>query len=60
MEKLNHLWGILNQKIVKETFKNKIFPIKDASINILSFKAMLQKLPIALAQVKLGNTSDHC
>lgn len=32
MEKLNYLWGILNQKIEKDVFQNKIFAIKGASI----------------------------
>ena len=43
-------------------FRNGIFPIKEKKgkgLKILTPKQMLRKLPIALAQVKAGNTSEN-
>ena len=44
-------------------FRNGIFPIKEKKngkgLKILTPKQMLQRLPIALAQVKAGNTSEN-
>ena len=50
------------------TFKSKIFSIKSkgagilnlnhSKLTILMHKQMLQRLPIALAQVKVGNNSE--
>ena len=42
-------------------FKSGIFPIKATQgkgLKILTPKQMLQRLPMALAQVKAGNTSE--
>ena len=52
---------------VLNAFHSKIFPIKTkgscfsdhSNIKILTPKQMLQKLPIALIQVKAGNTSEN-
>ena len=44
-------------------FRNGIFPIKEnkngKGLKILTPKQILQRLPIALAQVKAGNTSEN-
>ena len=43
-------------------FKSRIFPIKEKygkESKILSPKQLLQRLPIALAQIKAGNTSEN-
>ena len=43
-------------------FKTKIFPIKATKgdvLKLLTPKQMLQRLPIALAQVKASNTSEN-
>ena len=43
-------------------FKSKIFPIKTTKgdvLKLLTPKQMLQRLPIALAQVKASNTSEN-
>ena len=43
-------------------FRSEIFPIKettDKGLKILTAKKMLQRLPIALAQVKAGNASEN-
>ena len=44
-------------------FRNGIFPIKEnkngKGLKILTPKEILQRLPIALAQVKAGNTSEN-
>ena len=44
-------------------FRNGIFPIKEKKngkgLKILTPKQMLQRLPIALAQVKAGNISEN-
>ena len=44
-------------------FNSEIFPLKTLQgkglkINKLTFKQMLQKLPIAVAQVRAGNISE--
>ena len=52
---------------VLNAFHSKVFPIKTkgscfsdhSNIKILTPKQMLQKLPIALIQVKAGNTSEN-
>ena len=56
---------------VLNTFGSKIFPIKiectgfsdkvsdHFNLKLLTPKQMLQRLPIALAQVKAGNTSEN-
>ena len=54
---------------VLNAFKSKIFPIKSkgsgllntdrSKLKILTPKQMLQRLPIALAQVKAGNNSEN-
>ena len=56
---------------VLDAFESKIFPIKiegaglldqasdHSNLKILTPKQMLQRLPIALAQVKAGNTSEN-
>ena len=56
---------------VLNTFDSKIFPIKiegtgfsdkvsdHFNLKILTPKQMLQRLPTALAQVKVGNTSEN-
>ena len=54
-------------KRVINTFDSKIFPIKiestdfsgHSNLKILTPKQMLQRLPIALVQVKAGNTSEN-
>ena len=43
-------------------FRSGIFPIKSTQgkgLKILTPKQMLQRLPIALAEVKAGNTSEN-
>ena len=52
---------------VLDAFESKIFPVKDkgtgfsnfdhSKLKILTPKQMLQRLPIALAQLKAGNNS---
>ena len=37
----------------------KLIATKGAGLKILTLKQMLQRLPIALAQVKAGNTSEN-
>ena len=56
---------------VLEGFESKIFPIKiegtkfcdrvsnHSNLNILTTKQMLQRLPIALVQVKANSTSEN-
>ena len=56
---------------VLDAFESKIFPIKiegtgfsnkvsnHSNLKILTPKKMLQRLPIAFAQVKAGNTSEN-
>ena len=48
--------------LTTNAFKSGIFPIKatkSEGVKILSPKQMLQRLPITLAQVKAGNTSEN-
>ena len=43
-------------------FKSGLFPLKsvqDTYVNILTPKQIIQRLSIALAQVKAGNTSEN-
>ena len=57
-----------SREIVLNAFESKIFSIKSkgssllntdhSKLKILTFKQMLQRLPIALAQVKTGNNSE--
>ena len=54
------------RKKVLNGFKSKIFLTKskgsgilNTKLKILTPKQMLQRLPIALAQVKAGNNSEH-
>ena len=47
---------------ILNAFKSGILPIKATQgkeLKILTPKQMLQRLPIALAQVKAGNTSEN-
>ena len=46
-------------KLTPNAFRSGIFPIKASQGKILTPKQMLQKLPIALTQVKAGNTSEN-
>ena len=49
------------QELIYNTFNSGIFPIKSKKcelVEILTLKQILQGLPIAIAQVKAGNTSD--
>ena len=59
-----------SRELIVNTFRSKIFPIKSTQgkrllsdlatrLKILTPKQIFQKLPIALAQVKSGNTSEH-
>ena len=59
-ESLNALYK--GQELTLNTFKSGIFPMKATqgrALKILTPKQMLQKLSIALAQVKAGNTSEN-
>ena len=49
------------KKVVKIFEKNLDFDKQQnvEGLKILTFKQMIQRLPIALAQVKTGNTSKH-
>ena len=50
------------RKLVINAFKSGLFPLKSTTgteRKILTPKQMLQKLPIALAQVKAGNNSEN-
>ena len=49
------------RELVTSTFKSGLFPLKSTTgtgLKILTPKEMLQRLPIALAQVKAGNNSE--
>ena len=48
------------RELILNAFRIGIFPIKkqEEGLKILTFKQMLQKLPIARAQVKAGSTSE--
>ena len=51
-----------DRELTLNAFKSKLFPIKSTQgrgLKILTPKQMLQRLPIALAQVKAGNTSEN-
>ena len=60
-------WGrihdvILLSWLILNAFRSGIFPIKEAKgkgLKVLTPKQILQRLPIALAQVKVGNTSEN-
>ena len=48
------------QEFILNAYKSGIFPIKETNgeeLKIVTARPMLQKIPIALAQVKAGNTS---
>ena len=50
------------RKLTLNAFKSRIFPIKSTQgegLKILTPKQMLQRLPIALARAKAGNTSEN-
>ena len=50
------------RKLVINAFKSGLFPLKSTTgtgLKILTPKQMLQRLPIALAQVKAGNNSEN-
>ena len=49
-------------ELTLNAFKSGIFPVKEKQgkrLKILTPKQMLQRLPIALAQVKASNTSEN-
>ena len=59
-ESVNALYE--NRELTLNAFKSEIFPIKaikGKGLKILTLKQMLQRLPIALAEVKAGNTSEN-
>ena len=48
------------KELVLNAFKSGLFPLKSTTgtgLKILTLKQLLQRLPIALAQVKAGNNS---
>ena len=50
------------RELVLNTFKSRLFPLKSTKgtgLKILTPKQMLQRLPIALAQVKACNNSEN-
>ena len=50
------------RELTLNVFIIRIFPIKEKQgkgLKILTPKPMLQRLPVALAQVKAGNTSEN-
>ena len=50
------------EKSVIDTFKNRIFPllpIEGAAPNWLTPKQILQRLPVALPEIKATNTSEN-
>ena len=56
-ENVNALWKV--RKLTLSAFKSGIFPTKSTqgrALKILNPKQTLQRLPIALTQVKAGNT----
>ena len=58
-ESLNALYE--GRELILNGFKSGIFPIEETQgkgLKILTPKQMLQRLPIALAQVKASNTSE--
>ena len=49
------------RELVINAFKSKLFPLKSTTgtgLKVLTPKQMLQRLPIALTQVKAGNNSE--
>ena len=53
---------LMKVRILFNAFKSRIFPIKATQregIKLLTSKLMLQRLPIALSQVKAGNTFEN-
>ena len=49
------------RELVINSFKSGLFPLKSTTgtrLKVLTPKQMLQRLPIALAQVKAGNNSE--
>ena len=51
--------GVENQ--LSMVFKSGLFPLKSTTgtrLKVLTSKQLLQRLPIALAQVKTGNNSE--
>ena len=59
-------WNICfyeGREMVLNVFKGAIFPlalVEDTDLKLLTPKQMLQKLTIAIALVKAGNTSENC
>ena len=54
---LYELW-----ELVLNAFKSELFPLKlteETGLKIITSKQMLQRFPIALAQVKVGNNSEN-
>ena len=50
------------RELILNAFRSGVFPIKEKQgkgLKILTPKQMLQRLPIALAQVKVGKTSEN-
>ena len=59
-ESVNALYE--SRKLILNAFRSGIFPIKEKQgkgLKILTPKQMLQTLPITLAQVKAGKTSEN-
>ena len=59
-ESINALYEF--RQLTLNAFKSGLFPIKpidSEELKILSSKQMLQRLPIALSQVKAGSTSEN-
>ena len=57
-----HMLFMRGRELTLNDFKCEIFPIKlnkGEGLKILTPKHMLKRLPIALAQVKAGNTSEN-
>ena len=49
------------RELVTNAFKSGLFPLKsttETGLKILTIKQLLQRLPIALAEVKAGNNSE--
>ena len=49
------------RELVINAFKSGLFPLKsttETGLKILTIKQLLQRLPIALAEVKAGNNSE--
>ena len=60
IETVNALYR--GQELILNAFRSGIFPMKEKQgkwLITLTPKQMLQRLPIALAQVKAGNTSEN-